>query len=127
MAPTVSSIGTVASRQAVRQKVLHGHRAGIDAQPISARIAQRAELHRKQRLFPAPFERAPDERFVMPHPIEVAGIEQVDAAFERGMNGRDALVLIGLSVNPGHPHASESYGKDLGKVAPQPTSRALVA
>jgi hypothetical protein len=35
----------------------------------------------------------------VPHAIEVAGIEQGDAAIESGVNGRDTLVFVRVTVH----------------------------
>ena len=53
--------------------------------------AQRAELHRDERLVAPVAQRAADQQLVVARAVEVAGVEQRDAAVERGVDRRDAL------------------------------------
>jgi len=59
-------------RQRVREKVLHGRRPRVDAQPASVWAAQDAELHREERTVAAVPQRSADRYFVVANPIEVA-------------------------------------------------------
>ena len=122
IAPTVSSIGHggieaagtidvdvihAEPRQRVRQEVLHRGRPRVDAEPAAVRAAQRAELHREQRLVAAIPQRPADQQLVVPGAVVVAGVEQRDAGVERGVDGGDALALVGGAVHAGHAHAAE--------------------
>jgi hypothetical protein len=48
------------------------------------------------------------------HAVEVAGVEQIDAGVERGMDRGDALGAVGGAVEVGHPHAAQPEDGDLG-------------
>ena len=58
-------------------------------------------------------ERTRDQHLVVAHSVEIAGVEQVDAIVDRGVDRGDALRLVGGSVHPGHAHASEADRRDL--------------
>jgi len=108
--------------QAVREKVPHRDRPGIHAEPIPIRAAQRPELDRDQRLVATIAQRSPDQQFVVPGGIVVAGIEQRDPGIERRVNRRDALSLVGRAVEIGHAHAAQGQRKDDGAVRPELTA-----
>src|SRR6185295_13573379 len=99
------------AREAVGQKILHGRRPRVDAEPAAIRTAQRAELDRHQGLVPAIPQRAPDQQLVVSGAVEIAGVEQRDAAVERRMDCGDALAFVRGTVHPGHTHAAERQGK----------------
>ena len=69
-----------------------------------------------QDLVATAFQRAADEHFVVAHAVEVAGVDQVHAAIDRGMDRGDALVLVRVPVHAGHAHASQRNGKHLRAV-----------
>ena len=46
----------------------------------------------------------------MPHPIEIAGVEEGDALVQRLMDGRDALGAVRRPVHVGHSHGPEADG-----------------
>ena len=56
----------------------------------------------------------PIEQLVVAHAVEVAGVEQGDAALDGGVDGGDALVVVGLPVHAGHAHAAERDGEGRG-------------
>jgi hypothetical protein len=58
---------------------------------------------------------------VVPHAVEVAGVDQVDAGVDCGVNRRDALRAICRPVGAGHAHATEPEGGDLGSGRPEST------
>jgi hypothetical protein len=49
-----------------------------------------------------------DQELVVTHAVEVAGVEQRDAALDRLSDGGEALVTIGRTVEVRHAHATES-------------------
>jgi hypothetical protein len=46
--------------------------------------------------------------------IEIAGVEQCHSCIQRGMDGGDALVAVGRSVEIGHTHAAKAYRRGAG-------------
>src|SRR5208283_1616275 len=107
--------------QRMRQEVLYRPRPGVESQPVAIRSAQRAEFYREQNALAPALQRPPDEHLVVAHAIEIAGIDQVDAAIDGRVNGGDALALVGRPVHARHPHASQSERKYRG---PVPAERA---
>ena len=79
----------------------------MEPKPRVVRPALRPELHGEQRFLTATGEGATNEHFVMAHAIEVACVHQIDPGVERGMDRRDALLLIGWTVSTRHAHAPE--------------------
>ena len=110
-------------RQAVREEVLHRGGARVEAEPAAVGAAQGAELHREQGLVAPAAQRAADEQLVVAHAVEVAGVEQRDAAIERGVDRRDALGLVGRAVHAGHAHAAERERENLGPAVPSCVAR----
>jgi hypothetical protein len=53
-------------------------------------------------------DRAADEDLVRERPVELGGVDEVDAQLEGALDGLDALALIGGAVERGHPHAAEA-------------------
>ena len=82
----------------------------------SAWPAERSELDAEERLVAATSQRLADEELVLAHAVEVAGVEDVHAALERLVDGRDALGLVRCPV-PGHEdaHPSCSVGTEPGQ------------
>src|SRR5689334_17345419 len=65
-------------------------------------------------------ERLPDEHLVVPHPVEVAGVEEVDPGVEGRVDRRDRLRPVGMAVEVRHAHAPEPQRRHLGARRPQP-------
>jgi hypothetical protein len=97
----------------------------VDAQPPQARLAgladvlratvdrartphDVAELRREDDLVAAVAYRAPHELLVVTGAVDVGGIEEGHAELERPVDRRDAVVVDGIAVGPGHRHAAES-------------------
>ena len=94
IAPTVSSIGTAGIEprrlievdviraeplQRIRERRLHRRGPRVEAEEVTARIALRAELHLDERaLAPPAFQRLAQQQLVVPHAVEIAGVEQGD-------------------------------------------------
>jgi len=107
-------------RERVGEEVLHRRGARVEAAPGAVGATQRAELHAELRLMTPPFERAPDQQRVLAHAVELAGVEQRDAAFERRVHGRDAL-RVARAVHPALPAVPmqpRAMGKTAGPVLP---------
>ena len=64
-------------------------------------------------------QRLADQQLVVAGAVEVAGVEQVDARVQRGVDGGDALRLVGRTVEVGHPHAAQTEGRDPGAAGAQ--------
>src|SRR5262249_36645661 len=86
------------------------------AEPGPVGPAQRAELDRELHFVAAAFDGAADQELVVPHAVEVAGVEEGDAPLDRALDGGDALVLVGLAVHAGQAHAAERDAEDGGPV-----------
>ena len=48
----------------------------------------------------------------MAHAVEVAGVDEGDAGIDGGVDGGEALGLVGRAVHAAHAHASEGNGED---------------
>ena len=98
----------------VRQRSLHGLRARVVPEPAPVGSALRAELHADHDLVTVPSrERLGDQKLVVAHPIEIAGVEQRDAGVERRVDRRDALGPVGRAVCAGHAHAPQRQARNL--------------
>ena len=49
----------------------------------------------------------------MAHPIEVAGVEQIDAGIEGRMDRGDAFAAFRRAIHARHAHAAEAKGGDI--------------
>ena len=84
------------SAQRISQEVLHRERPPIVAQPIAADIAERAKLDADDDALALAFgKRFADQQLVVTHAVEIAGVEEVDAGIESGVDGGDALAAVG--------------------------------
>src|SRR5262245_64806305 len=109
------------SRETVGDKVLRRGRPRVDAEPTSVGAPQCAKLYRDERLV-APIPQGPaNEQLVVSGAVVVAGVEQVDAGVEGGVDGGDALSFIGRSVHAGHPHAPKRQRRDDRTGGAEPT------
>src|SRR5271169_3858303 len=89
--------------------LLHIVRLAIDATNLRvARIADNPELCRQHHLVALALDCTSDEFFVFVRPVDVGGIEKVDAEFKRPMNGRDRFGVIASGVKLRHAHAAQS-------------------
>ena len=100
------------AREAVGEEVLRRGGAGVVAEIGAVGPAQAAELHAEQGPVAAgPGQRLADEELVLPHRIEVAGVDEVHAGVERRVDGGDPLRLVAAAVQlpapiPMQPSAS---------------------
>src|SRR5579872_1841523 len=58
------------------------------------------------------FERTSDEHLVVPHTVEITGIDEIDSVIERGVDSFNALGLVRVAVHAGHAHSAEGQWKD---------------
>src|ERR1700686_1207865 len=63
-----------------------------------AGIADNPELCGQHDLVALALDRASDELFVLVRPVDVGGVEKIDAEFEGAMNGRDRFGVIAAGV-----------------------------
>ena len=104
------------------ERVLGGGRSGVDAVPGAVRATQHAVLDADHDVVAvAVAERLAEQELVVAHAVEVAGVEQGDAGVERGVDGGDALGLVGRPVEVGHAHQAEAEGRDAGAGAAEAT------
>src|ERR1700675_5173537 len=75
-----------------------------------AGIADNSELCGQHEFVALALDRASDEFFILVWSVDVGGIEEVDAEFERAMNGRDRFGVIASGVKLRHAHAAEAEG-----------------
>ena len=94
--------------QAVGQKVFDRRRPAIHAGKTPCRVAQRAKLHRQQRLVAPALQSLANQGFVVAHAIKVAGVDQVDTSVHRGVNGGHALRVVAGAVHGRHAHAAQA-------------------
>ena len=134
IAPMVSSIGTSGSRRAGRRcrrgrrPGARGCRRGSSWSPPGWYPSRRS--CRSDRAAPPNFTvnsalsrrpaRPADEQLVVPHPVEVAGVEHVDAALEGRVDGGDALRLVAVAVQARRsmPMQPRAMGNTSGPVIP---------
>ena len=68
--------------QAVGQEVLDRGRSAVEADEGPARVEHGPELDREHRCIAPALDGPRDQRLVVAHAVEVAGVEQVDAGVE---------------------------------------------
>src|SRR6266403_5008932 len=91
--------------------LLHVVGLAVDAAGIGiAGIADNPELCGQHDLVALALDRASDEFFVNVRPVNVSGVEEVNAEFERSVNGRDRFGVIASGVKLRHAHAAEAKG-----------------
>ncbi len=104
--------------QGVRGEVAHRGRAAVDRAPAAVRVTHRAELDAGQGLFAQAggggAQCLADQQLVVPHAVEVAGVEQGDAGVQGGVDRGDRLAPVRVAVQRGHAHAAEAQGGDAG-------------
>ena len=97
--------------QRIGQEILHRLGSGIVAGPASSGIAQGAELDADEGLVAlAALQGLADQHLVMAHAVEIAGVEQGDAALQRGVDGGDALAAVDGAIHARHAHAAQPQG-----------------
>src|ERR1700693_3098196 len=75
-----------------------------------AGIADNPELCGQHEFVALALDRASDEFFVLVRPVNVGGVEKINAEFERAMNGRDRFGVIASRVKLRHAHTAEAEG-----------------
>jgi len=91
-----------------------GGGAGVKSEPGSAGGALSAEFNGEQDLLALEMEGAGDEHLIVAHTVEVAGIDEVDAGIDGGVNGGEGFGIVRRAVDAAHSHAAEGDGEDIG-------------
>ena len=103
------------ARQCVGEEVLHRLRSSVEATPPVVGGAKCAELHAELHVVAATVSQCPaDQHLVVPHAVEVARVDEVDAGVDGGMDGGDRLGVIAGAVDAGHAHRTEADARDRG-------------
>src|SRR6267378_5397744 len=90
---------------------LHIVGLAVDAAGIGiAGIADNSKLCGQHDLVALALDRASNEFFILVGPVDVSGVEEVNAEFERSVNGRDRFGVIAAGVKLRHAHAAEAEG-----------------
>jgi hypothetical protein len=84
--------------------------AAIHADPVALLVAHVAELGGEHDLVTAVANSASDELLVVPSPVNIGGIEEIDPEFQCAVNGLDRLFIVRGAIKLGHAHAAEPNG-----------------
>ena len=71
------------------------------------------ELGGNHDLIATSFDRLAHQSLVGEGPVHVSGVQEGDTAVERFVNRGDGLFIVTRSVELAHPHAPETFGRDL--------------
>src|SRR5262245_17916599 len=85
--------------------------------PLSVLAAYVAELRGEHDVLATSGDGAPDEPLVRERPVDVGGVEEVDAEAERAVDRRQSLLLVARPVELGHAHAAEPDRRHLEPLA----------
>ena len=85
----------------------------VDAEKPPVGTANVAELAREDHAIAAPSDGAANQFFVASEPVDVGGVDQVDAKLDGAMDGGDGLALIASTVEFAHGHAAKADGRYL--------------
>jgi hypothetical protein len=74
-------------------------------------VRDEAELRGHHHLVASALQRLPDKLFVDIRPVDLRGIDEGHAEFERAVDGPDGLgvVAAGPGVSERHPHCTQAY------------------
>ncbi len=103
----------------IGQEGFHRCGPGVIPDPAAGRITLRAELDADER--PAPLvgtQSFRNQKLVVTHPVEVAGIQKSDTGVEGRVDRRDTLGAIRGAVHAGHAHAAQPKCRHGGAVQP---------
>ena len=93
--------------------------AGRPSMPTTVRCAHQAELHADRGGIAVPAsERPADQELVVARRVVVAGVEEGDAGVEGGVDRRDALGLVGQTVEVGRPMQPRPIADTTGPAEP---------
>ncbi len=85
---------------------VHAADAGIGG------VADDAEFRGEHDLVTLAFDGAAYEFFIFVRAVDIGGVEEVDAEFERAVNRGEGFLLVESGVELGHAHASQALGGD---------------
>src|SRR5436190_18712697 len=103
-------------------RATHVFRRPIDPEPRSVFLAHVAELCCEHDLVATVANGLADEPLVREWPVNVGGVQKIDAEIQRSANRRNRLRVVTLTVELGHSHAAETDGRDHRTAAPKLTS-----
>src|SRR5581483_3552899 len=86
--------------------------AAVDTQEFSIRRALVAELGRQHNLITTSLNSLAYQDLILERAVHVGGIEEIDAAVEREVNGGDGFGIVGRAIELRHAHASETQARD---------------
>jgi hypothetical protein len=96
-------------------------RASVDEVPGAVRAPDLPELGREHDTLPPAGQRVAKELLVVPPPVHVGGIQEVEAQVERAVDHRDRHGVVALPVGARHRHAAEPESRHPQRaVAEQP-------
>ena len=87
-------------------------RAAVQTRDPSGGIDAKAELGRDDDTLAVGAEGAPQQPLVGVGPVDLGGVEEGDAEFERPANGGNRLGLVADAIGPAHAHAAEAQFRD---------------
>ncbi len=102
--------------QRVGESVLHGLRRHVVGDRLETAVgsAARAELDAQDDVLAPSFAQGTrDEHLVRARAVEVSGVDEVQARVDRRVQGRDALRVVGRTVQVGHAHGAQADGGNL--------------
>src|SRR5690606_24151147 len=104
----------------ITARILHRFRSPVEAVPLAAGTTQRAELDIERELVaPENLQSLAYEHLVVPHAIEIARVDQGDAALCRHRQCGKALAAIGGAVDIRHTHAAETETRNRRAIGPK--------
>ena len=109
------SVRSRLSEASTLRLIVSGRLSTPSALPV---VQVEAELRRDHDLVADGLERLADELLVRERPVHLRGVEEGDAAVDRGADQRDHLLPVGKRrVALAHPHAAEPDRRDLQAVS----------
>jgi hypothetical protein len=81
----------------------------IDAATGAAVLADDAELGGDDDLFAKRAQSLADQELVGTRTVDIGGVEESDAEFNRPVDRRDGFGLVARPIKLGHAHASETH------------------
>ena len=87
-----------------------------DTEELAVRTTHVAELGREEDPFAAVTDRASDQFLILEWAVHVRGVEEIDAALDGMVDGRDRLLVAAGAVEFAHAHTAEADRRDFGAV-----------
>src|ERR1700682_3925632 len=82
----------------------------VNCKSITVAVRDQSELRRQNDITTTPRERAAHELFVRVRPVDLSGVDEIDAKVEGSVDGADGLRVIGsrAGVVSGHAHGPKA-------------------